>query len=160
QLLQVEDGVDLVALHLADRDAGPAGDYRADGLAIDAHLHQRALPLQRAELGLHAIEVRSQPRTLRLLRSFLELLPQPAGFGDQPLLVLPSLLERVQALLLRCALGLERGDALGMTARRGLLAFQDPDLRGERVEAALAVLERGGRRRVPDRHASRRRVED
>src|SRR5262249_47328926 len=148
------------ALHLADRDAGPAGDHRADGLAIDAHLHQGALSLQRAELALHAIELSPQARTLGLLRRSLQLLAQPAGFRDEPLLVLPSLLERVQALLLRGPLGLEPGDALGMAARRRFLALQDPDLRRERVEAPLAVLERGGRRRVPDRHASRRGVED
>ena len=46
-VLQRQHRLDLVADHLADRDAGPAGDDLGDRLAVDDRLHQRRLALQR-----------------------------------------------------------------------------------------------------------------
>ena len=56
-LLQREDGADLVGHHLADRDAGPAGDDLGDGLRVDADLHERRLALQRLELLVERVEL-------------------------------------------------------------------------------------------------------
>ena len=51
-LLELQDRLDLVLHHLAERDAGPAGDHFADDLRVDADAHQRRLALQLVEFGV------------------------------------------------------------------------------------------------------------
>ena len=48
--------------HLADGNAGPAGDHLADDLRVDADAHERRLALQRVELR---VELRRVPRAAR-----------------------------------------------------------------------------------------------
>jgi hypothetical protein len=50
---QLEHGLDLVARHAADRDAGPVGHHAGHGLVVDGGQDQRRLALQRGQLGLH-----------------------------------------------------------------------------------------------------------
>ena len=56
----VEHGRDLILHHLADRDAGPAGDHFADDLRVDADAHQRRLALQRVQFGVQLVELGAQ----------------------------------------------------------------------------------------------------
>jgi hypothetical protein len=59
--------------HAADRDAGPVGDHRGDGLVIDRRQDQRCLALQRRRVGLQPPPAPSNaPRSAR---------PSAAGFG-------------------------------------------------------------------------------
>ena len=158
-VLQVEHGVDLVALHLADGDARPAGDHRADRLAIDHDLHERVLALQHGQLARHAVQLAARPRALGVVQLAFELRTQTAGLRDQALLLVPALLEAVEALLLRGPVGLQRRDDLAVSARRRFLASEHLELRRERVDPPLAVLERGRRRGMADGDARRGGVE-
>ncbi|MCY1435056.1 hypothetical protein D9M71_511350 [compost metagenome] len=45
--------VDFVAQHLAQRDAGPAGNHFADGAAIHQGMHQGLLTLDAGQFGAH-----------------------------------------------------------------------------------------------------------
>ncbi len=49
-ILQLENRLDLVLEHLADGDAGPAGNDFADDLGVHADPHQRLLSLQGGQL--------------------------------------------------------------------------------------------------------------
>jgi hypothetical protein len=53
---QLEHGVDLVARHAADRDAGPVTHHRGHGLVVDRRQDQRCLALQRGQPGLHVLQ--------------------------------------------------------------------------------------------------------
>ena len=57
---ELEDGLDLVLHHAADRDAGPVGDDRRHRLRIDAGQDQRRLALQRLELRLLLVQLGEQ----------------------------------------------------------------------------------------------------
>ncbi len=48
QFGQAQHGVDLVARHAPDRDAGPVGDDGSNGLMIDSGQDQRRFALERA----------------------------------------------------------------------------------------------------------------
>ena len=56
----VEHGGDLVLQHLADGNAGPAGDHFADDLRVHADAHQRRFALQRVEFGVQLGELGAQ----------------------------------------------------------------------------------------------------
>ncbi|MNP71852.1 hypothetical protein D3C76_1682990 [compost metagenome] len=53
QLRQALHGVDFVAQHLAQRNAGPAGNHFADGAAVHQGMHQRLFTLGAGEFGAH-----------------------------------------------------------------------------------------------------------
>ena len=59
---QVEHGGDFVLEHLADGNAGPAGDDFADDLGVHADAHQRRLALHGVELGIELRELRPHGR--------------------------------------------------------------------------------------------------
>ena len=63
---ELEDRLDLVLDHAADRDAGPVRDDRGDRLLVDARQDQRRLALQRGQLGLQLAQLgRAAPRARR-----------------------------------------------------------------------------------------------
>src|SRR2546422_10227151 len=51
EILQIQDGVDLVLHHFADRNSRPTRDDFSDGLTIDARFYQWLLALKRCQLG-------------------------------------------------------------------------------------------------------------
>ena len=54
---EAQHRLDLVGEHLADRDAGPAGDHLGDGLRIHRNLHQRRFALSGAEIVYLDLEI-------------------------------------------------------------------------------------------------------
>ena len=59
-VLQGQDGGDLILHHLADGNAGPAGDDFADDLRVHADADQARLALQRRKFALQCRELGPQ----------------------------------------------------------------------------------------------------
>ena len=55
-----EHRCDFVLQHLADGNAGPAGDHFADDLRIDADAHQRRFALLSVKLGVQFVQFGAQ----------------------------------------------------------------------------------------------------
>ena len=50
-VLQIQNRLDFIGEHFADRNTGPIGNHLGDRLAIDVYLDHRRLTLNRNEFG-------------------------------------------------------------------------------------------------------------
>ena len=165
---QVEDSLDLVGHHLADRNAGPTGDDLGNRLGIDRDLHQRRLSLQLAQLcdlgcqlRLARCQFRRGLKGLAIARMLPSLLGvarlDPAGeFADLldafPL-VLPASLQVSKPGLGLLELVVQLVDSFLIARAGGSFALKDLDLHLEVVDVAPVVFDRGRYGVLADRHA-------
>ena len=64
---------DLVLHHAADRNAGPVGDNRGDGLLVDMRVDHAALGIDRLEVG--GLGLQRGPRLVGLAFGLLQVGP-------------------------------------------------------------------------------------
>ncbi|MCY1295431.1 hypothetical protein D9M70_447720 [compost metagenome] len=162
--VEVEDGLDLVARHAPDGNAGPVRHHRSHGLVIHARQDQRRLALQGGEAPLQFAESYAQGLPLGVVeaagRRFRRVLTrvvhrfcrgaQPGAHGEQ----------LVHQGFLFAPAGFQGGQALAFGGQRrfgirpafagvdadGLFAPDDRKFSGQGLDAPAAVVHFGGHR--------------
>ena len=172
---ELQHGLDLVLDHAADRDAGPVGDHRGDGLRVDGGQDQRRLALQLRQLACSSCSsVSSASRSMRAPPAPLSALAS-ARFGRLDLRRLASRAARRAARGSRSTSSFSVFQRASSSARRSFsarqllagvaprgrrsstpTAFSRPMMASsvsQRLDAAAAVLDLGGHGVLADRHA-------
>ena len=156
--LRRQDGPDLVGDHLADRDAGPAGDHLGDRLArrrttcMSGVSPWSARQLVRS-VALGSASAAQLGRLVRAVgsgsRERLELLAQLADLRRPAPARPPSASSSAAQLGLRraCRVALGHRVSVAVVAAGRRLALEDPDLDLELLDPAAAVLDRRRGRR-------------
>jgi len=132
-------GVDLVAQHLAQRDAGPAADDLGDGAAVDQRVDQWLVALHAGQLGAQGVELRGIGVVGGVQR--LELF-------DQRQLLLPLLVELLFLLLLGLQGCLQLVEAAGVVVALACLVAEHGDFGLQVVDLPAAVFQGTGLRRL------------
>src|SRR5271165_3973917 len=155
---QVEDSLDLVGHHLADRNAGPTGDDLGNRLGIDRDLHQRRLSLQLAQLcdlgcqlRLARCQFRRGLKGLAIARMLSSLLGvarldparEFADLLDAFPLVFPASLQVSKPGLGLLELVVQLVDSFLVARAGGSFALKDLDLHLEVIDVAPVVFDRG-----------------
>src|SRR5437763_976327 len=148
----MEHGADLVRLHAAGRDTGPALDDFRDRLTVHHWEDQGPLALYAAQLLVEPGELPASDVLVLLALGILDLAADSCDLFREFLFFLPLGLESAEFLFCLCAFAEEVGFARLMVGAGRDLAVDDPQLGVDQADAALTVFDRGRASRLTHSH--------